>query len=166
MDWRNNCDRLCRCRDFTSFFSPPRLMLNWLCSPRVMEQLDVFPLSEGSWAKIPLVQFDSYQWHVFCKFTSVQQKSSCKASWKRRKYFKRYVIFTSDSSPLWHQWSNLGTFLYHCYFHIQIEIRRNEGAAFSSGRLQLLRNSLLQNQESKSQKHFGGNSVVLKWFST
>lgn len=48
-----------------------------------------------------------------------------------------YAIFTSDISLLWHQWNNVGTFLYHSYFHIQIETQRDEEATFSSGRLWL-----------------------------
>lgn len=77
--------------------------------------------------KIPPLRFNSYQWHVFHKFTSVQAKSSYKASWKGRKYFQRhwFYYFTSDTALFWHQCSDLGTFLSDCYFHLQIEIREN-----------------------------------------
>lgn len=55
-------------------------------------------------------------------------------------FLLQIVAYSDTSEAIWEYF-----YINHCYFHIKIEIWKNEGRVFSSGRLQLLMNSHLQN---------------------
>lgn len=120
-----------------------------------------FPFLRDPGQKSPLVQFNSYRWYVFHKFGSVQQKSSCKASWKRRKYFNIryfYFIYFLTLAPM-KQCGNIFISLLFSRTNQNTEGWRSH--VFIREASALL-NLLLQNIERQCQTQFGENG----WLET
>lgn len=112
--------------------------------------------------KILPVWFNSYRWHVFHKFTSVQEKSSYKASWKGRKYFQKYLYFFCR---YWHQCSDLGMLLYNCCFYLQIEIRENWRSHVIIKNVSDFTEITSAKLRAEASKIFWNNSLFFAWFS-
>lgn len=125
---------------------------------RVMKQCDVSTFWEVLGKKIPLAQFNFYQWHVFCKFTSVQQKSSLKAIWKRRKHFKR-IIFLLQIVPY-----SGNTFISLLFSCTNWNMEKWRTFVFTSEAL-AFDELIFAKLRDVSENNFWENTIVLKRFS-